>query len=699
MQKWYDIKAQSDITEILIYGDIGESWWDDGSTTAKSFVDELSAISSSEIVIRINSFGGSVSDGLAIYNAIKRHKAKITVAIDGVAISCASLIAMAGQTVEMAANALMMVHAPWQYAIGNAADLRNQADVLDKFSQAMASSYAGKTGKTAETVISDLLDGPDHWFTAEEALAEGLVDIVTPAMQIAASADFKSVSRFMPQQHAENPNLVAALSLYTQVKQDNPVTAGTLSNVDHRTNVMNKDKTSNPAENPGAEIVDIDKVRAEVRKEVLAQDGARRDSIKALFKPVFMSLPGVSDLMAQCLDSQEMTVQAASDKLMQKLGEGMEPSAKNIHRVESGETELDKFNVAAAQTLSVRAGLADKEVQAKDRQNNFRGYSLVEMARASLQMAGVNTGGMDKRGVVAAAFTHSTSDFTNLLANVAEKSMLKGYDEAEETFQRWTSRGTASDFKAMRRVDLNAFPSLDKVAEGAEYKYGTVGDRGETVQLATYGKMFSISRQAIINDDLNAFTTIPRRMGRAAIRTVGDLVYAVLTSNPTLSDSVALFHATHANLLTAATINTASVDAMIAAMAKQKDASNNAVALNIAMSYLIVPYALRGTASVVANSEYEVGAANKNNTVPNSVRGLFEVIADARLDANSAAAWYGSANPGMHDTVEVTYLDGQDQPYLETKDGWDVDGAEFKVRIDAAVSPLDFRTLARNAGL
>lgn len=285
-----------------------------------------------------------------------------------------------------------------------------------------------------------------------------------------------------------------------------------------------------------------------------------------------------------------------------------------------------------------------------------------------------------------------------MLVNLANKSMLKGWEEAEETFQLWTNKGTLPDFKQAKRVDLNAFPSLAQVRDGAEYTYATVGDRGETIQLATYGKLFSLTRQTIINDDLDAFTRIPMKMGRAAIRTVGDLVYAVLTSNPTMSDSVALFHASHSNLPTGAAISTTSVDAMRAAMAKQTDGGSNASALNIRLANLIVPVALEGTAKVVRDSEFEVGASTKNNTTPNTVRGTFEVISDARLDASSASVWYGAANPGMHDTVEVAYLDGNEAPVLEQQAGWSVDGTEFKVRMDAGVSPLDFRTLSKNAG-
>ena len=120
-------------------------------------------------------------------------------------------------------------------------------------------------------------------------------------------------------------------------------------------------------------------------------------------------------------------------------------------------------------------------------------------------------------------------------------------------------------------------------------------------------------------------------------------MYAVLSGNPTMGDGTALFHANHSNLLTAAALGTASVDALDAAMAKQKDPTGNT--LNIGLAYIIVPRALKGTAMRVANSEFEVGAGSKTNTAPNWMRGAFEVIADARLDAVSASNWYGAANP------------------------------------------------------
>lgn len=651
--KWFSIRASArDVraAEVLIFGDIGESWWGE-SITAASFVRELAQLDVDDITVRINSHGGSVSDGIAIYNALRRHKARVTTSIEGVAASIASLIAMAGDTVEMAENALLMVHAPWGYSAGNAVDMREFADLLDTWSQAMATSYAAKTGRDVTEMLGLLTDGQDHWYTAAEAKAEQFIDSVVTAVPVAAALD---LSRYRAL-----PAAAAAQSARTKPMTDRTAATG------------------------GTQPQPVDN-EAEIAARALANDKTRRDGIAARFA-AFGSREGVTALQAACQDDTACTIEAAGEKLLAHLAKQTEPLAGTY--VATIEDERDKFRAGVSAALMARAGLARH-----DGANNFNGRSLHELARASLERAGRRTDGLSKMDLVAAAFTHSTSDFPLLLANVAQKAMMKGYDEAQETFQAWTTKGTLPDFKAARRVDLSTFPALAKVTEGAEYKSATIGERGETIQLATYGRRFSITRQAIINDDLDAFSKVPQRMGRAAIRTVGDLVYAVLTSNPAMADTIALFHADHGNLLTGAAIATSSVDTMRVAMAKQKDGT---AVLGIRLAYLIVPVALEGTARVVRDSEFEV-TGSKNLTVPNSVRGTFEVISDARLDTASASNWYGAASPSMHDTIEVAYLDGVETPTLEQQRGWDVDGVEFKVRLDAGVKALDYRTLAKN---
>jgi ATP-dependent Clp endopeptidase proteolytic subunit ClpP len=167
---------------------IGEDFWTGGGVTAKSFQKELSDIKASQIDLHINSPGGVVFDGITIYNLIKQHPANVTTYIDGLAASIASVIALAGDKVVMAANALYMVHNPTGLAMGTASDMRSLADVLDKIAGTMVGTYVGKTGKS-DADIRSLLDA-ETWMTADEALEYGFIDEISEEMDMAACVKF-----------------------------------------------------------------------------------------------------------------------------------------------------------------------------------------------------------------------------------------------------------------------------------------------------------------------------------------------------------------------------------------------------------------------------------------------------------------------------------------------------------------------------
>ncbi len=428
-----------------------------------------------------------------------------------------------------------------------------------------------------------------------------------------------------------------------------------------------------------------DNAMAEGAKRALEAEKKRRTDIRSLFD----KHGDYGQLRDQCLDNPDIIVGEARKQLLEAIGTREEPVATN-QRIEIGESDIEKFSRAAEDAIAFRAGIAAKDTKPTE----LMGYTLLEMARKSLELRGVRTEHMDKRELAARAFTHSSSDFPKILENNARKAMLRGYDEAEEVFQQFTRTGNLTDFKTHSRVGMGVFDALDEIPESGEYKHGTIGERAEPIKLATYGKLFSITRQAIINDDLTAFTEIPRKMGRAASRTVGDLVFSILTGNPTMSDGTALFHADHKNLAASgAAIAAASVGAARTAMRTQKDGK---ATLNIRPTYLLVPAAQEDTARVLMSSETDPSQANSRK--PNPVRGAAEIIVDARLDDASTTAWYLAADPNVFDTIEVGYLDGVAAPFLDQQDGWTIDGVEYKVRIDAAAAPLEFRTLYKNPG-
>lgn len=190
MKTWFDIKAAAGgekQTEVMIFDEIG--LW---GVTAKDFATALKAIPEDHaITVRINSPGGSVFDGYAIFNALKARSAQITTKIEGLAASMASVIALAGSKVTAAANSIVMIHNPWSGVSGDSDDLRKMADLLDKLTGQLVGIYAAKTG-LPDGEVRAAMDA-ETWFTGAEAKEWGLVDEVTDEIQVAASFD---VSRF-----------------------------------------------------------------------------------------------------------------------------------------------------------------------------------------------------------------------------------------------------------------------------------------------------------------------------------------------------------------------------------------------------------------------------------------------------------------------------------------------------------------------
>lgn len=174
---WCEIQAKGEEAEIFIYEEIGFDWMSGEGITSKSFAEQLASLGKvSNITLYINSPGGDVFDGLAIFNQLRRHKATINVQIDGVAASAASFVAMAGDSITMNEGALMMIHDAWGMFIGNADDGRKFVDQLDKVDGEIAEFYSARSGKPAAH-FRDLMDS-ETWLTATEAVELGLADSV-----------------------------------------------------------------------------------------------------------------------------------------------------------------------------------------------------------------------------------------------------------------------------------------------------------------------------------------------------------------------------------------------------------------------------------------------------------------------------------------------------------------------------------------
>ncbi len=671
MEKWYEIKAQARAeagdgaaADIYIYGNIGDRWNEDG-VIASELVKEIAALDVDAIRLHINSYGGSVTEGAAIYNALKRHPASVTTYVDGVAISCASYIAMAGDTIIMAANAQMMIHAPWTYAYGNAVELREQADILDRYSKAMAHAYAAKSGKSYADALALITDGKDHWFLAEEAVAEGFADQVGEEESIAASlARSFDLTRFTPAasaRPAQRGNSTNAAAAAPQPEQHMP-------------------QATLPAAAQAAPFARTKDDNAQVL---------------AMFKP-FASRTEIAALQTEVLADPGLTIEQIQARLLVEMGKGIEPAnAPNAApRVETVKDETDKAREAAVNAMLVKAGVvasADKR-RAMQAGNPAMNLSLVEIAKASLHRLGVRADHLDKMGVVAAAFTQSGSDFPVLLESAMHKALQAAYDTAPLTWNRFCATGTVSDFRSHNRYRLGSFGNIDQVNELGEFINKSIPD-GEkaSIQVATKGNIINLSRQAIVNDDLGAFIGLAASLGRAASRTVEADVFALLALNggmgPTMGDGKALFHTDHGNLAADGALAVAVFEDMRQKMASQKDVGGNDY-LDLRPAALLCGMGQGGTARVINGAEYDPDTANKLQR-PNMVRGLFADVVDSPRITGTRV--YAFADPAIAPTLEVAFLEGRQDPYLERQEGFDVDGSRFKVRLDYGIAAIDYR--------
>lgn len=378
-----------------------------------------------------------------------------------------------------------------------------------------------------------------------------------------------------------------------------------------------------------------------------------------------------------------------------------------------GEDARDKFARGVGAWLVRKAGVTEMYakgagvgVEKVGDGGEFRGMSMIEIGRMSLELAGVKTRGLDKQELARQILsyrsaTQTASDFTTALESVMNKTLLGAYAIQPDTWTKFCKRGSVSDFRPSNRYRRGSFGRLDNLNELGEFKNKPITDaEKQTISAGTVGNIVALSRQALINDDMGFFTDVLTAMGRAAKLSPEIDIYALLALNaglgPLMSDGNTLFHASHNNITTGAAISAAAFDADRVAMASQKDKDGNDF-VDLRPAILLIAVGLGGQSKVINGSQYDPDTvANKSQMKPNIVVGLFREIVDTpRL---SGTRRYLFADPTIAPTLEVVFLDGQSEPVLESKEGFRVDGMEWRVRYDYGVGGIDFRGAITNAG-
>lgn len=626
--------------KISILGPISGSTVD----VVKSQIDAMDR--TAPLLLEINSDGGAVSEGVTLYNLLRGWPGGLEVQVVGWALSIASLILMAGQKRSAHENALIMVHAPWTNTSGNAGALRDNAAMLDRVAGTMMQAYR-VTGKN-DSVIRDWFNGQDHWFTASEALSAGLIDLViSDAIGNAAPANAMATKHPIP----------AAFS--------------------QRIYAMSATTTQNANTQTGQSV----------QNAFVVTDRERRETISARFGR-FVEADGVPELLAACQNDPACTVEAAGLKLLAHIGSRSSPVSGHV-TVRTDVNHLQEFKAAAQDVLLARAGIrvAEPHPGARDLQR----MGIVGMADSILSMLGKSDRNRSAASIIHAAM--STSDFPSLLSGIANKALSIGYDESPANHTVFTAEREVANFKQNTLVNLSEFPGLEHVPELAEYTNGSMSDSASFFQLATFGKVIKFSRQALINDDLSAFTMLPKSMGAAARRLEADKVFALLTDNPVLGDGHTLFSSEHGNQGAALQFTIDGLSTARAAMRKQRGIGGLAY-LDPQPRYLIVPVALETKAEQLLASLVD---PSTQNATPNSefIRGL-TLVSDPRLDVASTSTWYLAASPKQVEGILRAYLSGERMPFLEEATEFKTDAISYKVRLDFAAGVMDYRGLYRS---
>ena len=417
---------------------------------------------------------------------------------------------------------------------------------------------------------------------------------------------------------------------------------------------------------------------ADDAKKLIAAERERVSTITSLCRD--FEVDGVDEFI-----KSGKSVAEVREAVMDALRERNKPVSVKV-----GEADSDKFRMAMQDALmmSIVSPVANPAPGADE----LRSMSLMELARESIVREGLTVNYSDRLELAREAI-NSTSSFPIALSNVANKALMQGYETAPSTFATWAGKGSNRDLNPAKSILLSEASELKLVPEGGQFKDSQMHEAGTNVSVFTFGRTFSLTRQAIINDDLGVFNDISSKFGRAAKNKINNMVYDLLSGNTVLEDGKALFSADRKNLATTGSeLSVVSLAAGVAAMRRQKHIGENRN-LNIAPTYLIVPPELEALAYQVVKST--VDPARSNDTV-NPFGGRFTIVVDAAL--TDPHAWYLASRPTDVQTIEVTYLNGVETPRLETQTGFKVDGIEYKVAIDCNATALDFRGLHKNPG-
>ena len=682
---------------------------------AATIVREVEAITGDTITVRIHSNGGLVAEGLAMYNALAQSEKKVDVYIDGVVASMASVVAMAGDNIYTPDNALWMIHKPWGDVAGNANVLRQAAENLDVLEQSMLAAYTGKGRVSAEVIQAIFDSGKDHYMTGAEAAEQGFADTLTEPVKAAASTDLSNLTAPGEKNHK------ALFEFYAvNAAQSKPSEAKTM--------LKKLRKMKAALLNKGVAMADILSalaeafgVSAEEVEALLGDNGSPTDEqltdgIAALAKletPAPQSQPQGGALDAQAVANDAVALERTRIADISALATAHNLPDEQRDRLISEGTKIEEARAQVLEFLATQdhssqprvgyrfvdvSGEAFREGMANALMNrmqpgrfkleeggtDFRGMNMIAMASECLERVGVSTRGLTANELAAKAM-HTTSDFPEVVADVANKVLLAAYQAQPRTFLPIATEATLSDFKQKHAIEIGGGSELEEVNESGEFEHGTVSEGKRSYKLSTFGRIFSFTRQLLINDDIGALNQFISNVGGLASRKESTVVWGLVKTG-------AIYSSANKNLVASGgAVNETQLSNNRKLLRKMKGLDGEPI--NVTARHLVVN-SERETEAQKQIAAILAAASGDVNVFSNSLN----LIVEPLLDDVTNNPWYTFADPMLVPTLEYAYLEGESGPYIETQNGFEVDGIKIKVRHDFGAGWVSHRGSVKNPG-
>lgn len=695
--------------ELILSGDVLlDDWvgwmWDEDVFFAPGMVRQaLASLGEGRVTVRLNSPGGHVDAGEQIRAMLAGHPGGCRIVVEGIAASAASLIFMAGAERLMSAGSHLMIHDPSGAIWGNEAEARRAADQLGLTANTYAAVYAAASGKSAAE-CREIMKA-ETWFGPEAAIANGFADAIVeegtgaaaaPAVPgPAAPATLATVrTAYMSARDKLQARLAAASTPERALRPGHsPAVADGTQHKDPEMSTQTQ-TIATPPQTPPAPLAPDTMAAPGGAAEGIAQERARVKAIREMAAPHVAA----GRLMQADLDTlidAGVTVADAGSRILATMA-AQEPagrSAAPAARIGRDETETRMEGMIGALMG-----------QAEGPATMFRGMRLRHMA---LELAGPARGYNDieaiKRGMASTTMmggAYGVSDFAYITTEVMNRNLLAAYQRRAAAWQLVTGAAqTATDFRELHAVRFGGDFALKRVRENGEYEEAVLSDEAEGLKVERRGRTIRLTFEAVVNDDMGAFSRIPTEFAMAARTMENAMVWSLFRANAKLkSDGKALFHADHGNLAaTAAAISIASVAAGRKAMWEQRPfgTTDKDDFMQVEPNRLIVPpalelVALQFTAATTPAADGQVNPF-KSTLTPGVVSNL------GAAAGGSDTAWYlvsGDLPPIAH-----AYLDGYAAPTVQTIEGMNPDAVVMNARHIFGAAAVEHRGAWKNAGV